>query len=286
MPRVTIELPGGRRLDGGHRVGDARLRDLSGHDEDWLSGRTDDVATAVLVTDLLARVVDRLGDSEPPSRDDIADLLVADRDYLLLRVWELSYSGRVWLVEHCPRCAAKMDVTFAVADVPVEVRPQHENRLELDLEDPNGQPVRVGVRLPSGRDQEALSSRPGDGVSFLLSRCVETVDGAPAGPDSLARLTPIVDRIDDALRSAAPVVELGIDLTCPECGHEFGLDCPIAPLVLDEIRSSGRHLLAEVHGLALHYHWSEHDILSLSRNRRRAYLTLLDRVLSPDEGAA
>ena len=33
----------------------------------------------------------------------------------------------------------------------------------------------------------------------------------------------------------------------------------------------------EVHTLAMQYHWSETDILSLPRERRRRYLRLIDR---------
>ena len=34
-------------------------------------------------------------------------------------------------------------------------------------------------------------------------------------------------------------------------------------------------LYTEVHHLALHYHWSERDILALPRGRRQRYLGLL-----------
>lgn len=39
-------------------------------------------------------------------------------------------------------------------------------------------------------------------------------------------------------------------------------------------------LLTEVHALALHYHWSERDILALPRARRRRYLALLADALA------
>jgi hypothetical protein len=34
-------------------------------------------------------------------------------------------------------------------------------------------------------------------------------------------------------------------------------------------------LLEEVHYLAFHYHWSEKDILSMTRSKRRRYLAIL-----------
>ncbi|MGH7620647.1 MAG: hypothetical protein ACREPM_25830 [Gemmatimonadaceae bacterium] len=41
-------------------------------------------------------------------------------------------------------------------------------------------------------------------------------------------------------------------------------------------------LIEEVHVLALHYHWSESDILRLTRAKRQRYLALLERALSRD----
>ena len=37
-----------------------------------------------------------------------------------------------------------------------------------------------------------------------------------------------------------------------------------------------RQIYREVHALALRYHWSEDEILELSRARRRLYLDLID----------
>lgn len=45
------------------------------------------------------------------------------------------------------------------------------------------------------------------------------------------------------------------------------------------------HLYHEVHQLAWHYHWSEREILAMSRAKRRRYLALLSRELErSDEG--
>lgn len=41
------------------------------------------------------------------------------------------------------------------------------------------------------------------------------------------------------------------------------------------MRIDKRELYSEVHFLALHYHWSEKDILSMTRDRRKMYVELL-----------
>jgi hypothetical protein len=281
--RTVIDLPGGRCLDDGTRIADAELRALTGHDEDWLSGCADDAPCATVVTDLLARVTLRVGDRQPPSRDDILDLLVADRDYLLLRLRELSFGGRVAMVQRCPACEEAMDVDFEVAGVPVERRPQLARRLEIDVTGAGGRPLQVGVHLPTGRDQEALAAGADDGALALLSRCVETIDGRPVQPAERAQLAPLATELEEAMERVAPKVELAMDLACPECQHKFGVDYPVAPLVLDEVRVSARQLMVEVHGLAFYYHWSQRDILDLSRQRRRSYLSLVSQQLGREE---
>ena len=39
-------------------------------------------------------------------------------------------------------------------------------------------------------------------------------------------------------------------------------------------------LIEEIHVLALHYHWSESEILRLPRSKRRRYLALLERTMA------
>jgi len=42
-------------------------------------------------------------------------------------------------------------------------------------------------------------------------------------------------------------------------------------------------LYEEIHVMALHYHWSEAQILALPRNRRQRYLALIARQFPPQE---
>jgi hypothetical protein len=66
-----------------------------------------------------------------------------------------------------------------------------------------------------------------------------------------------------------------MDLTCPECGHAFVHLLDFPSLFFAEVALRREQLYREVHVLALHYHWSESEILGLSRTKRRTYLDLL-----------
>jgi hypothetical protein len=109
----------------------------------------------------------------------------------------------------------------------------------------------------------------------LLDRCV--VDDGGQKLSSRDREELVVE-----MEQLAPQIDVELDLTCPECSHEFELPFDITAFFFDEVAVKADELLHEVHALAFHYHWSESEILSLERRRRRAYLALLHEALRQD----
>jgi hypothetical protein len=131
----------------------------------------------------------------------------------------------------------------------------------------------VRFRLPTGLDQEAVLDLPAaEAADALLARCLVDNGGIPLSPDEQAA-------VSAAMEQLAPAVDLELDLICPECGHTFLTPFDTTAFFLSEMCINGAQLLKEVHLLALHYHWSEGDILGLTRARRRAYLHLLSDAL-------
>lgn len=268
-------LPGGLLMEG-RSLREAELRPLTGYEEDWLALRPS-VPSALAVTRLLSLCLARLEDVAP-SRGLVQRLLVGDRDYLMLQLRRITLGDTVSAVLACPACSAKMDVDFAIADVPVTRHPQTTPSYSLDLApqppSPRGEEERdrgrmVRFRLPTGMDQEAvLELPPVEAADALLMRCLLDDGGMPLSPDERSAVIAAMEQL-------APAVDLELDLTCPECGHTFMTPFDTTAFFLNEMRISGDQVVREVHALALHYHWSEGDILSLTRARRRAYLRIL-----------
>jgi hypothetical protein len=73
-----------------------------------------------------------------------------------------------------------------------------------------------------------------------------------------------------------PQAELLLDLICPECGNRFSALFDAASYFFQELSGSIEHVYREVHVLALYYHWSEAEILSMTPRKRQRYLELLD----------
>jgi hypothetical protein len=84
--------------------------------------------------------------------------------------------------------------------------------------------------------------------------------------------------------AASPELDMTLDLECVECGQPFRFVYDAVHAFLGELSASRPALLREVHSLAFYYHWSQTEILSLSRGLRREYLALLEQELSRQHG--
>jgi hypothetical protein len=278
--RVCL-LPGGYRDAAGVLHQEAEVAPLTGREEEFLAGSRG-VPAPELVTALLCRAVRRIGTVSPVTPPVARALLVADRLFLLLRVRAATFGERVEGTLGCPwpRCGARVDVDFSLADVPVkrcaETLPTYVAELSAGAAGGDADaPRTVAFRLPRGDDQEALAGvlaqNPARALTALLERCVV---GAAEG--AVDRLSPRArGELEAAMADAAPHVDLEMDLVCPECGRAFTAPFDPADFLFGELRTSRGLLYRQVHYLAWHYHWSEGEILDLPRDKRLAYIEIL-----------
>jgi hypothetical protein len=272
---LIVELPHGLFDARGVCHRHAVLRAVSGHEELMFA---DAELGPRAVSDLLAAVIERLGDYERVDDALTAALTRGDRQVLVLQLRAGLYGDRLSLVVRCPNpaCAALSDVDLGIAEMlpaPAPVRPW------LECDTPSG---RAQIREPTGDDDGVVACHGGDraGRAALLWSRLVVLDGHPLDPDRWPAL-PAPTRQAIALRlaegSRAP--ELVFLARCPTC--RAGIEIVIDPFALlaRELRAGGERLLAEVHALAFHYHWPESEILALPRPRRWRYLELLTREL-------
>ena len=134
MDQATVRLPGGWWDPAGRLQRDAVLTVLTGRDEEQLAqlGRQE---TASLVTQVLSRCVRRLGDVSPVPADVVRGLLVADRDYLLLRLRQATFGDRIRASLFCPwaECGERMSVDFPIDELPVRESAQKGPVYEMTL---------------------------------------------------------------------------------------------------------------------------------------------------------
>ncbi len=221
------------------------------------------------VTEVLSTAIERIGERQP-DREAVASLCVADRQFLMIQLSRLLEGDQQWLSHICKYCSSEFDVPIDRSALPVKEAGStfpkacvqlHEKILEL--------------RVPTGLSQERIAELDDKNAMYaLLSSCLISVDGEVAEEDYIKGLADSdIALIEDALEQASPEVATSVTVNCPECQHEQAM--PFDAYVTSEASTST--LYHEIHSLALHYHWSEAEILALPSDRRHLYLGMIDR---------
>ena len=277
MHALTGTLPGGYWDADGTLHRHYELEPLTGREEEMLV-QAGQRPAAGLVSELLARGVSALGEISPVNEQVTQQLLVGDRQFLLLRLRQATFGDDVRAEVICPwaDCGQRVTLAFTLSDVPVlessDKGPLYSMQLSEDATS-DGDP-RVTFRLPTGADQEVaagwLPVNEAHALTVLLERCVED------GPNRVPGLSPLARaEIEERMRHVAPGVEQVVEAGCAECGRMFLVPFDVQRFFFGELRTDRDLLYRQVHYLAYHYHWSEHDIMSMPRDKRSTYLDIL-----------
>lgn len=280
MERMAFQLPGGLVDEDGTVHDWVVLAPLSGFAEKMVAAGNG-IPSPVLVTSLLSRCIEQIGGIDQVSEELVRRLLVGDRLFLLLKLREMTFGRQIQAVARCsfPDCGAKVDIDFHTDSIPVIRAPQtsllHTMRLSTEA---GGQPVTF--RLPNGEDQEMLGHLLDCDEELtadcLLARCVESLDGGrqPVKAEIMGSAAAKAE-IEQEMERLAPKIGANFAALCPECGRSFTVAFDLQEFVLAELNTRLDLLLKEVHYLAFHYHWSEQEILGMTREDRRRYIEVL-----------
>jgi hypothetical protein len=272
------QLPGGYWDDDGRLHRSFELSALTGREEELLLTAGSGRETASLVTAVLSHCLVSLGELSPVPSSVVRSLLVGDRQYLLLRLRQLTFGDSVRANLLCPwrDCGARVSATFSLSAVPVMSPTERAPTFTVPLLDSS-----VTFRLPTGADQEELSAlattNEAEALTRLLARCVLS---PAADLPSSARA-----ELEDHMARLAPHVEQTMEVACVECGRTFLAPFDIHRYLLGELRTDRELLYQEVHYLAFHYHWSETEIMAMPRDKRRTYIELLGDAIEVLNGA-
>jgi hypothetical protein len=287
MKERTCSLPGGWVDAKGEVHREVVLSALTGREEALLAENKQNPASQV--TAVLSRCIRRIGTVSPVSESIVQNLLIADRDFLLLKLRAATFGSLVQATVPCPwpDCGRKVDIDFSTDDIPVvsseEKGPTYTMSLSPEaafLE--NGELFRdLTFRLPTGADQELLASVVLENESLalaeLLARCIHSIGPVEiASAPQIAGLSPLARmEIEREMLRIAPKIELNMEVNCPECGRMFTVPFDLQDFFFGEMRTSRDLLYREVHYLAYHYHWSEKEIMEMPKDQRRNYIEVL-----------
>ena len=198
----------------------------------------------------------------------LAELPLGTINAALLRMREACFGSRIDAYVDCPCCGERLGLQLDAGDL-LAGAAETDSRADLEL-------AGLRFRVPCSRDLAAVAGMA-KGAALdaeaaahrLLELCCLEAGHAAAG-----QLMELLAEVETGLAALDPAADISLALACETCGHRWAADFDIGALLWEEIEARARALLAEIHGLARAYGWTEPEILALSPERRAAYLEL------------
>jgi T4 bacteriophage base plate protein len=255
-------LPGGYLLPDGSRHQMVRLRQLTGREEEMIldadrvvaNGNNDDDYNdnnknniVTLLTRILSNCIESIGPLKEINSDVVRQLLICDRDYLLLKLRQITFGDRIDAQTQCPNesCKKPMHIDFDLKDINVQrkdigkgvysirLSPRASYRDRKNNNNNNNNDVKhseIQFRLPNIADQEEIAEElykekknESKALTKLLQRCVIRVGNISGIDEDLIYSLPMLARreIDLKMQEVSPKVDLRIHVKCPECGMDY-----------------------------------------------------------------
>ena len=230
---TIFELPAGY-LDRSTEVliREVEVRELTGNDEEALSKIKNEGRQLAAI---LERATVRIGEEKATPRL-LDELLVGDRDAILLGIRRATFGDDLELAVTCPHCQERQDIVLNLTqDVPVKKHEDADERF-LRVEGKRGS---VLVELPTGRTQKKLLSASDSGKTvaelntILLTDCVTEIENELIPGEHAVKRMSLGDRatVIDAIVKAAPGPQLNeVSRTCVACSKEIELPLSLSDL--------------------------------------------------------
>jgi len=284
MSEIVCILPGGY-IQNGCVYNDVELKPIMGREEELIA-EMEEEGVASITTALLANCIKRLGPLSPVSSDVVRGMIIGDRNYLMTKLCQTTFGDEIEATLICPECSKKMEIDFSLSQIEVKEKRQGSKIFTMELssfvafQDEEGVRHRnLEFRLPNGGDIEAIDGKSDEdeAVTELLLRCIMKVGNMKMDEKIAGSLgAPARKEIEEKMSELAPEVELDLDLECPECQHSFTVPFNIGSFFLKKFKINLQQLYTQVHFLAFNYHWSEKEIMEMTRKKRLMYVEILE----------
>lgn len=275
MNHVSIVIPHGYFKDG-KQIVTIQLRNLIGYDEQYLADNIGKIPLPLLTTELLERVTlfEKIID-KADARKIVQNLTVGDRVVLMLNLRKLTFGNRIPCVLSCPSCNESLSIDLFVDDL-LQNRTLKRSKKYHDFRF-LGYVLRI--RPVRGTDLEQIRDVDNqfDRMEKITRSCI--VSCKPPLPDSKMS-EDFLDALSSKLEELDPFADFMLNLKCPSCGDLFETSFVAEDYFFQEINATTQQLELEVNWLAMNYHWGEKEILSLSRNKRKRYVELINNTIS------
>jgi hypothetical protein len=227
----SVNLPGGFINADGEVVRTAEVRELNGKDEEAIAKAN---GAAKVFSTILSRATISLGGVKP-TEQMLDDLLIGDRDEILLGIFKSTFGKEAELGAYCSGCK---DLKIVQVDVDEDIK----RKVMLNPEEDRTFMVKSKnneflVTLPTGGTQKKLLANDdytsAEQATILLEQTVLEINGRPVITKQQVQNLGILDRRDivDAIskRNVGPVFG-DITVSCPDCEGEVAVPINLGTL--------------------------------------------------------
>jgi hypothetical protein len=223
-----FQLPGGL-LGASGLSKEVTMREMTGQDEENIAHPSISQNGGKIITALLKGTVLTIG-GKPVDEETVRNLLIGDRDFLMVKLRQITIGDDYTTKVTCPRCQEKFDVKLNLDDLEIKelTKPTYEFPFKLPrgYRDGEGKVHKDGLmKLPTGVEQEFLASaqNKGTATTALLTRCCTKLGSLKAIPQSVIRNLSFQDRnaMSKVIMENMPGPVLEGAHTCVRCTNSW-----------------------------------------------------------------
>jgi len=229
----SFVLPCGLLLEDGTVLKDIKLTPLTGRDRKLLFEPKFQQNQAAMTTELIKQRLIGIGpDYRPIATGEIRKLLVGDRDFILLKLSQITHGDKLLARTRCPTCGVELDIEVDINSLPIKEMTEEEQRSIRDgrrvfkFSRPELRIVECTLMWPDGEMQEKLARRKSgniaEGFNFLISQMMMSFNNGP--PLTFYQVEdlplPVLEAFDDATVEYRRGPDLMPTMSCEACGSE------------------------------------------------------------------
>ena len=229
-------LPGGYFAPDGSCFKEVKIRQLTGKEEEIVIGLNLQVNIPELLTQILANCIENIGPIKEIDPIVIQKLLICDRDYILLKLRQMTFGDMINANIHCPNdiCGKEMEIDFDLKNIEIDRKDIGNGIFLHTLSSISSYKDQSGIvhsdvefRLPTIGDQEQIVKIYGENQSkaltLLLAKCIKRIGSITLINENLVQSLSINARreINQKMQEVSPKVDLFLNIQCPECEYKF-----------------------------------------------------------------
>lgn len=203
----------------------------------------------------------------------MAGLSIGERDKRLLQLREWMFGSCLQNTASCPKCLTPVEWETDLKTLQLQNLTEvvsKEYNLEVDG-------FTLCFRLPNSNDLLKAASDHGyyTNPKKLLSECILEVQREQHNYETGDLPDAVLEALSQRMGEEDPQADIQMSVNCPACSHNWEAPFDVMSYLWIEVDNWAKHILQEVYVLARACGWSEHDILSMSAQRRQLYLEML-----------